>query len=210
MPREEITGERPSNYSKFHREILPEWCYMTDGDWFEQRWINNEFKLIAYVETIQVPSLEDDPDRIYPVWSSKKGLCGKIEAKMGIPAYVVWHNEACTKFFVQRALIEAKGRTMNQSEYIDFILTLGGRSLFPNSLADLLEFEETEYLITIRPQGFLGSENFGKIMKIVREAGGKYVSSIGKDSYFTIPKTTPKERSVSVSLKAFHFEDLMR
>ena len=36
-PQEEITGARPTNYSSWHREALPRKCYMTDGDWFEQR-----------------------------------------------------------------------------------------------------------------------------------------------------------------------------
>jgi len=64
-----------------------------------------------------------------------------------------------------------------------------GQKLFPKELREMLEFEETEKYIIIKPRGYLGSENFAKIASIVREAGGEYVSA-GKESHFRISKET--------------------
>jgi len=61
------------------------------------------------------------------------------------------------------------------------------QALFPKGLAEMLDFEEKEKFIVIRPRQFLGSENFAKIASIVREAGGEYISA-GKESHFRLPK----------------------
>jgi len=61
------------------------------------------------------------------------------------------------------------------------------QTLFPKDLAEMLDFEEKEKFIVIRPRKFLGSENFAKIASIVREAGGEYISA-GKESHFRLPK----------------------
>jgi len=61
------------------------------------------------------------------------------------------------------------------------------RVLFPKDLEEMLEFEEKEEYIIIRPRRYLGSENFAKIASTVRGAGGEYVSA-GKESHFRIPK----------------------
>jgi len=118
-PLEEITGKRPTNYSVWHRKALPDWCKVTDGDWFEQRSKMGVFKSVAYIETIQVPKV-DNADKNYPPWSSKKSLCIEIEEKMGIPAYVIWHNAECTDFLVLR-ITETKPKRMSDKEYIEFI-----------------------------------------------------------------------------------------
>ena len=64
-----------------------------------------------------------------------------------------------------------------------------GQTLFPKELREMLDFEETEKHIIIKPRGYLGSENFAKIASIVREAGGEYISA-GKESHFRISKET--------------------
>lgn len=61
------------------------------------------------------------------------------------------------------------------------------RGLFPGDLKEMLEFEETEEYVVIRPRRYLGSENFAKIASIVRDTGGEYVSA-GRESHFRIPK----------------------
>lgn len=61
------------------------------------------------------------------------------------------------------------------------------KTLFPRDLEEMLEFEEKEEFIVIRPRRYLGSENFAKIASIVRDAGGEYISA-GKESHFRIPK----------------------
>lgn len=61
------------------------------------------------------------------------------------------------------------------------------KMIFPEDLADLLNFEEREEYIMIKPRQFLGSENFAKIAQIVRRMGGDYISA-GRESHFRIPK----------------------
>ena len=59
---------------------------------------------------------------------------------------------------------------------------------FSEDLRKQLIFEETDQYLIIRPKGYLGTENFGKIASIVRdELGGEYISA-GKESHFRIKK----------------------
>jgi hypothetical protein len=61
-------------------------------------------------------------------------------------------------------------------------------SAFPEDLQRLLKFEDKGDYIVIRPSGFLGADNFGRIANIVRtKLGGDYVSA-GKESHFRVPK----------------------
>ena len=59
--------------------------------------------------------------------------------------------------------------------------------LFSDDLKEMLEFEETEEYVIIRPRRYLGSENFAKIASIIRDTGGEYVSA-GRESHFRIPR----------------------
>lgn len=61
------------------------------------------------------------------------------------------------------------------------------KSLFPEDLESMLNFEDSGDYITVKPRQFLGSDNFAKIASVVRAAGGEYVSA-GKASHFRIPK----------------------
>jgi len=63
------------------------------------------------------------------------------------------------------------------------------KAAFPKDLEEMLNFEETETYIIIKPRQYLGSENFAKIASIIRELGGEYVSA-GKESHFRVPKET--------------------
>jgi len=58
---------------------------------------------------------------------------------------------------------------------------------FPENLQGLLKFADSTEYVVIEPRQFLGAENFAEIARIVREAGGDYVSA-GKESHFRIPK----------------------
>jgi len=60
------------------------------------------------------------------------------------------------------------------------------RELFPENLRGLLSFKGQADAVIIKPRQFLGSENFAKIVDIVKQQGGEYVSA-GKDSHFRIP-----------------------
>jgi len=111
-------------YSDWHRKALPHWCYMTDGDWFEQRVRDGEIKAVAYIETIGVPApTVENADKDYEPWGLKPQLCLEIERKMGIPAYIVWHNKDCNDFLVLR-ITETTPKRMNEEEYKDFIKSL--------------------------------------------------------------------------------------
>jgi hypothetical protein len=61
------------------------------------------------------------------------------------------------------------------------------RVAFPEDLEALLNFQEKDDYIMVKPRQFLGSENFAKIASAVRGMGGEYISS-GKDSHFRVPK----------------------
>lgn len=61
------------------------------------------------------------------------------------------------------------------------------KMMFPDDLETLLNFEEKDDYIMIKPRQFLGSENFAKIASIIRGIGGDYISA-GKASHFRIPK----------------------
>lgn len=61
------------------------------------------------------------------------------------------------------------------------------KTMFPDDLEGLLNFEEKDDYIIIKPRQFLGSDNFSKIASTVRQAGGEYVSA-GKASHFRVPK----------------------
>ena len=61
------------------------------------------------------------------------------------------------------------------------------RMSFPQELESLLNIEERNEYIIIKPRQFLGSENFAKIASAVRGMGGEYISA-GKDSHFRVPK----------------------
>jgi hypothetical protein len=59
--------------------------------------------------------------------------------------------------------------------------------MFPEDLESMLNFEEKDDYIIIKPRQYLGSENFSKIASVVRQAGGEYVSA-GKASHFRVPR----------------------
>ena len=61
------------------------------------------------------------------------------------------------------------------------------RLSFPADLENVLNIDERNDYIIIKPKQFLGSENFAKIASAVRGLGGEYISA-GKDSHFRVPK----------------------
>jgi hypothetical protein len=70
--------------------------------------------------------------------------------------------------------------------------------LFPEALRGLLSFEQQGNYIIIKPQQFLGSENFNEISLIVRGNKGEYVSA-GKESHFRIPISTQEKAPAQIS-----------
>ena len=127
-PQRELTGKRPGNYSAWHRDKLPKWCYHTDGDWFEQRLVNGKLVAVAYIETIEIPPLFiNNAQREYKLWPSKKALIADIYNRMGIPCFIVRHTADCTNFCVSRATStgdEIEALVMNEANYIEWIQKL--------------------------------------------------------------------------------------
>jgi hypothetical protein len=59
------------------------------------------------------------------------------------------------------------------------------KALFPADIAELLTFQEQAGYVIIKPKQYLGAEFFANVARIIREAGGEYISA-GKDSHFRI------------------------
>ena len=118
-----MTFKRPTNYSLWHRAKLPSWCFMTDGDFFEQRRIDDALQTVAYVETIQVPDVHAAAMGAYPVFPSKDALCAEIQQKMGIPSYIVYHAVDCHEFLVY-SYTDRIYKSMTEQEYINLVKNL--------------------------------------------------------------------------------------
>lgn len=81
-------------------------------------------------------------------------------------------------------------------------------NLFPQELAEKLDFtENTEYII-IKGKHYLGSENFAKIASIARSAGGEYISA-GKESHFRISKIQANPKLANESSHIQHAKDYL-
>jgi len=127
-PPREITGKRPTNYSRWHRAKLPENCYMTDGDWFEQRLVNGEMFTIAFIETIQIPpQFVQQAQQTFYLWSSKEALMKSINSQVDFPCFVVRHTADCKIFCVSQ--INSNGQEteaiiMFEEEYKQWLVSL--------------------------------------------------------------------------------------
>jgi len=123
VPQHEITGNRPSNFSAWHRRELPDWCLMTDGDFFLQVAIDEHICTTAYLELIQVPSVENVTHGSYKIWPSKDALCREIMKHMGIPSFIVYHNSECTDFLIFD-FQDSIYRRMSAKQYVNFEILL--------------------------------------------------------------------------------------
>lgn len=128
-PQEEITGGRPTNYSRWHRyPNLPRACFVVDGDWFEMRKRDGQIVPVACFETLEVgPMFIPDAQREYPLFPAKVALYTYLKRKLGIPVFIVRHTSDC-KLFSVAELTESGGETeawvMSVVEYRDFLVHL--------------------------------------------------------------------------------------
>ena len=66
------------------------------------------------------------------------------------------------------------------------------RKALPNSVVDDLTIVEKESTYHIKPKKFLGKESFAKVMQVVKNLHGEWVSQ-GKHSYWWVPATQEVE-----------------
>jgi len=117
MTKPEYTGKRSLDYSLWHREKLPSWCYTIDIDWVEIR--GN--KIVAIIET------KDIRARNLNNWRIDKML--QIANALGVPCYVIHHNLAIAKEPKEKSFRVMDLRTnitkiYNEEQYIEFLKQL--------------------------------------------------------------------------------------
>jgi hypothetical protein len=96
--------------------------------------------------------------------------------------------DAITPIFRKYTAVSAKTVQQPQQPQVKKLQTVDDvKKNFPEDLESLLNFEETQDLIIIKPRQYLGSEKFAEIASVVRGIGGDYVSA-GKQSHFRVPK----------------------
>lgn len=141
-----MTGQRPVDFSKWHRTRLPAFCALADGDWWEIRY----GKVVAFVETIRAqPSalkeagawFNEDPwlknwypkgDPRYPLWPSKKVMLNFVldllrKRKPPLPVYIVYHTplywQGEMPHIAQfKVIVWGKGQPQlfNEAQFIEF------------------------------------------------------------------------------------------
>ena len=60
-------------------------------------------------------------------------------------------------------------------------------SSIPAKIREKLVFEEDDEEIRVKPQEFLGRDDFRTVASTIRELGGEYISA-GRSSYFRVPR----------------------
>jgi len=116
VSRKEITNERPTDYSKWHR-TLPDFCKVQDLDWIEYRIKDDELKIVAIIETGR--------------WSRTKFVGNQIKVtkhiaeKLGVPCFFVEYIiKNGNSIFKVKDLDTEKERIMSELEYSNFIKKL--------------------------------------------------------------------------------------
>ena len=130
MPRDEVTGRRPSNFSEWHRRKLPDRCALADVDWCEVR----EGSVVAILETIQVKPehikkagdwILTDPwlkcwypkyDERYPLWETKRVIINFLISTTRKPFFIIYHTPDMSKVRV----IDYRKKTLTDYDEDDF------------------------------------------------------------------------------------------
>ena len=120
MTRYETTGERPTDYSKWHR-TLPDYCKTQDIDWVEYRIKDEILTPVALIETGRWARTK--------FIGSQISLSKTIAKKLEIPIYFVEYsinedNYGKNIFKVKDLNKENSFRIMNNKEYSKFIMQM--------------------------------------------------------------------------------------
>jgi hypothetical protein len=77
------------------------------------------------------------------------------------------------------------------------------KAMFDQYLQDHLNFIEEKGFVILKPKEYLGSENFAKVIAIVKKNGGEYVSA-GKESHFRFQKAYDGSKQELAPLEELH------
>ena len=123
ISNKENTNERPTDYSKWHREFLPSFCYMQDIDCIEYRVIKDEIVPVAIIETGRW-------DRVKFTDTQKK-IVMYIADRLNIPVYFVEYfiDGVNNKFKVDNLTNDKNSIILRNDEYINFLINVGGRNV---------------------------------------------------------------------------------
>jgi len=116
MVRKERTFKRSSKYSKWHR-TLPNYCYVMDLDWVEWR---SGRGVVALIE-VAIRKNEQLLQNLIKLKDFETTILLEIATKLNVPAYVVYHEEDLSKFYVKQLKPNTVWQTMRKKEYAQFI-----------------------------------------------------------------------------------------
>ncbi len=137
MAQDELTNNRPSNYSTWHRNKLPLWCCQADADWYEVRQSN----VVAIVETMQIKPdnfelagewLKTDPwlkknyaddDLRYPPWKTKRVVLNFHIGASRKPIYIVYHTPDMSRVRVINYRTKAI-KEFNEKQYQEWLQSI--------------------------------------------------------------------------------------
>ena len=116
MSHREMTGERPTDYSKWHR-TLPDYCKAKDIDWIEYREKNGSVIPVAVIEVGRW--------RRTKFVGNQVTISKHIAEKLGIPLFFVEYtikpNDYDKNVFKVINMQDGSERIMSNMEYSNFI-----------------------------------------------------------------------------------------
>jgi hypothetical protein len=122
--RQEQYFNRPSEYSEWHRTLSNK-CLTMDCDWIEVR---EGRGIVAFIETAIKPDEIKLCDLIDRKQKFQTKILLDIQAKMKVPAYLVFHKRDLSTFWIFTILSTGQTylwKTIGKKEYAEFIEHLG-------------------------------------------------------------------------------------
>lgn len=116
MVTKERTFKRSSKYSKWHR-TLPDYCYVMDLDWVEWR---NGKGVVALIE-VAIRKNEQLLENLIKQKEFEITVLVEIATKLKVPAYVVYHEEDLSIFYVKPLKPNTVWQVMKKKDYAKFI-----------------------------------------------------------------------------------------
>lgn len=117
--KKEITGKRTLNFSRFHREKLPSWCYCTDLDFIEVRskgTADGAIEIRAFLE-VKGPTSN--------LTKFQQKVFAELSRVSNVPSYIVRHNEELTSFLVREISYNPSAtKKMSREEFIEWVKSL--------------------------------------------------------------------------------------